>query len=300
MLRVIAISALMLVSLNLQINAQELNCRVVVDGTRAQTQERQIFPIMENEFTRFLNERKWTSDNYEVNEKINCNILITIEQMPSIGVFTATAQVQSSRPVYNTNYDTRILNFADRDWQFEYIESQPLEFTDNAFQSNLTSMLAFYAYAILGMDYDSFSELGGTPYFNKCLEIVNLAQTSNMPGWQQFDSNRNRYWLTQNLLDNQMEDLRKGIYRYHRHGLDLFLEKPEDARKEVLDLLKNIRSINKLRPNSIAIISFLDAKADEIINIFKQGDMSVRREAFTILSEVNPPNTEKYRAIIGN
>ncbi|MGF1637772.1 MAG: DUF4835 family protein [Cyclobacteriaceae bacterium] len=280
--------------------AQELNCRIIVNAQQVQTQERQVFSVMENEFTRFMNERKWTSDNFEPAEKINCSILLTIEQMPAIGVFTASVQVQSSRPIFNASYESRMLNFADRDWQFEYVESQPLEFTDNAFQSNLTSMLAFYAYIIIGLDYDSFSEYGGTPYYTKALEIVNLAQTSGLPGWQQFDSNRNRYWLTQNLIDAQMEPLRQGIYRYHRHGLDVFLEKPQEARKEVMNLFQSIRTVNRQRPNSILVISFFDAKASEIINIFKEGDMAVRREAFTILSEVNPINTERYRAIVGN
>jgi len=156
-------------------HGQELNCKVVVNSDRVQTTERNVFRDMETSFTQFMNDTKWTNDQFSVEERINSNVLITIESMPSIGNYNATVVIQSARPVYNTSYETLLLNFADRDWQFQYTESQPLNYNDNTFSSNLTSMLAFYANIIIGLDYDSFSELGGNPYFSKALNIVTLA-----------------------------------------------------------------------------------------------------------------------------
>ena len=163
---------------------QELNFKVVINAEQVQTTDRAIFLDMERAFANFLNTRKWTNDSYKNYEKIKGTLFLNITKMPSIGNFTANAQITSARPVYNTNYESVLLNFADREWEFEYTESLPLEYNDNAYISNLTSMLAFYAYIVLGMDYDSYAEMGGTPYFQKALTVVNNAQPSNRPGWQ--------------------------------------------------------------------------------------------------------------------
>jgi hypothetical protein len=164
--------------------AQELNFKVIVNADQIQTTDRTIFKDMERSFANFLNTRKWTNDSYKNYEKINGTIFLNITKMPSIGNFAANAQITAARPVYNTNYETVLLNFADREVEFEYVESFPLEYNDNTYISNLTSILAFYAYIVLGMDYDSFSELGGTPHFQKALTVVNNAQPANRPGWQ--------------------------------------------------------------------------------------------------------------------
>jgi hypothetical protein len=201
---------------------QELKCAVTINASQIQTSDAGIFKDMENAIEQFMNTRKWTNDTYKNHEKINCNFLITISKMPSIGNFTASVQVQSARPVFNSNYTSLLFNFADREWEFEYIESLPLEYNDNTYTSNLTSMLALYAYLIIGIDYDSFSELGGTPYFQKALAVVNNAQQSSLPGWQAIGSNRNRYWIVENFNNPQMLDLRKAIYTYHSKGLDTF------------------------------------------------------------------------------
>ncbi|MFZ6012100.1 MAG: DUF4835 family protein, partial [Bacteroidota bacterium] len=214
--------------------AQELNCSVTINATQITTSDRGIFKDMKNAVEQFMNTRKWTNDAFKNHEKINCNFLITITKMPAIGNFTASVQVQSARPIFNTNYSSLLFNFADRDWEFEYIESLPLEYNDNTFTTNLTSMLAVYAYLIIGLDYDSFSELGGTPYFQKALTVVNTAQQSNRPGWQAIGSNRNRYWIVENLNNSQMIDLRKTLYYYHRHGLDTFDKNPDQSREIIL------------------------------------------------------------------
>jgi len=282
------------------VSGQELNCKVIVNDERVQTTERNVFRDMETTFSQFMNDSKWTNDQYTVEERINCNIIITIESMPSIGMYNATVQIQSARPVYNTSFETLMLNFADRDWQYQYTESQPLNYNDNTFSSNLTSMLAFYANVIIGLDYDSFSLLGGNPFFAKALNIVTLAQTSNAVGWQPFDSNRNRYWLIENLNNQQMEPVRDGIYKYHRLGLDIFSQDADNARREILDVLKDIQRVNEIRPNSILIISFFDAKSDEIMNLYSKGNLQVRREAYNILVDIDPTKTEKYKVILEN
>ena len=280
--------------------SQELLFRVVVDAQRVQTTDRQVFDDLENSVENFMNSRKWTDQNYLPEERINCNLVITITGSPAIGSYEATAQVQSSRPVYNTNYETLMLNFADRDFTFEYIQSQPLEFSDNYYNNNLTSMLGFYAFVILGIDHDSFSSLGGNPYFVRAFEIVNLAQSTNIKGWQPFDSNRNRYWLIENLMNKQSEEFRKAYYNYHRNGLDVFIERPEEARENALTTLKQLQEIERLRPNSIIKISFFDAKTDEIINIFKQANPTQKRQAYDICAKIEPSSTDKFQAILQN
>ena len=175
---------------------QELNCTVTINATQITTSDRGIFRDMKTAIEQFLNGRKWTNESFKPHEKIACNMLITITKMPAIGSFSATVQIQAARPVYNTNYSSLTFNFADRDWEFEYIESLPLEYNDNTYTSNLTSMLAVYAYLILGIDADTFTELGGTPYFQRALTVVNNAQQSNRPGWQSIGgSSRSRYWM---------------------------------------------------------------------------------------------------------
>jgi len=278
---------------------QELNFKVVINAEQVQTTDRAIFLDMERAFANFLNTRKWTNDSYKNYEKIKGTLFLNITKMPSIGNFTANAQITSARPVYNTNYESVLLNFADREWEFEYTESLPLEYNDNAYISNLTSMLAFYAYIVLGMDYDSYAEMGGTPYFQKALTVVNNAQPSNRPGWQALGSNRNRYALIENLNNPQMAELRKNTYRYHRLALDTFDKTPDQSRTIILDVLKNLKTVWASYPNTIFVVSFFDTKANELVNIFSDGNLSVRREAYDILNSIDPKRNI-YQKIISN
>jgi hypothetical protein len=281
--------------------AQELNCTVSVNATQIQTSDRGIFKDMKNAIEQFMNTRKWTNDAYKSYEKINCNFLITITKMPSIGNFTATVQVRSSRPVFNTNYSSLLFNFADREWEFQYIESLPLEYNDNTFTTNLTSMLAVYAYLIIGFDYDSFSELGGTPYFQRALNVVNNAQQNDSPGWSAMGGNtRSRYWIVENLNNPQMTDLRKAIYSYHRLGLDTFDKTPDKSRQIILKGLRDIKKIRDINPAAILLISFLDAKGKELANIFSEGNMQERKEAYDIITSIDPSNRSAYDKMIQN
>ncbi len=292
-----------LTAFHLSVTAQELNAIVRVNYQAVQTTETRIFQDMETSFSQFLNGRKWTDDTFKGDERINCNLIITIDQMPSPSSFSATVQVQSSRPVYGTGYESIMLNFADRDWQFQYTESQPIDFNESTFTSNIASMLAFYAYIIIGLDYDSFSEMGGTPYFEKAQMIVtNAQQSGGDPGWDQFGSNRrrNRYWLAENLISQQMQPLRKGIYTYHRKGLDTFIANEDESRANILTTVKAIEEVRKIQPQSILIIAFMDAKHNELVSIFSKGDPQIRREAYNSLVAIDPTQTDKYSVIIKN
>ncbi|MDE0472526.1 MAG: DUF4835 family protein, partial [Ekhidna sp.] len=237
-------------------------------------------------------------DSFEPEEVINCNILITVSEMPSVGVFSATAQVLTSRPVYGSAYETVVLNFVDRDWQFEYVQSQPFQFNENVFTNNITSLLAYYAYMILGFDYDSFSELGGTPHFEKAFQIVNNAQQSGYPGWEQFNSIRNRYWLAENVQDPQLEAMRKSFYQYHLKGLDIIREDREQAEGNILSSLSTIQQANRARPRSILMISFMDAKANEMIQLFSESSLPTRRQAYNILNNLDPSRSDEYKSLI--
>ncbi|HBH22816.1 MAG TPA: DUF4835 domain-containing protein [Cytophagales bacterium] len=285
-------------SLTWDSQAQELFCKIVVNGDQVQTQDKVIFRDMEQAFTRFMNEQKWTDNTYEPFERIKCNLLITVQSMPSIGNFRATAQIVSSRPVYNSSYESVMLNYADRDWVFNYTEGRPIIFNESGSNDNLTALLAFYAYIIIGLDRDSFELNAGAPFYQTAQEIVNFSQGSELPGWQPYDSNRNRYWLLENLTNNIFLNVREGIYRYHRLGLDRMISEPQEARQEVMMILEELKKANDLRPNAELTISFFDAKSDEIVGIFQEGQPALKRQAYNLLVELNPKNTEKYKTIL--
>jgi hypothetical protein len=257
-----------------------------------------VFKDMERAISNFLNTRKWTTDTYKNFERINCGLFLNI-RMPSIGNFQASAQITSGRPVYNSNYESAVLNFADREWEFEYYESQPLEYNDNNYISNLTSMLAFYAYIIIGMDYDSFSELGGTPHFQKALTVVNNAQPSNRAGWAALSGIRNRYNLIENINNPQMLEMRKNNYKYHRLALDAFGKNPDQSRTVILEVLNNVKKVWNVYPNAISVISFFDAKSTELVNIYSSAPLQSKREAYDILVMLDPKRNI-YQKIMGN
>jgi len=298
MVRLFAIGLLSMLSLAAA--GQELNCKVTINADQIQTSDRGIFKDMERNIANFMNTRKWTNDTYKNYERINCAIFLNISRMPSIGSFMASAQITLARPVYNSNYESVLLNFADRECEFEYIESLPLEYNDNAYISNLTSILAYYAYIILGMDYDSFSERGGDPFFQSALMVVNNAQSSNRPGWQSIGSTRNRYNLIENINNPQMAELRKGIYKYHRQALDNFDKKPDEGRQTILNVLKSIRNVWQIYPSSIYVITFFDSKSNELVNVFSEGNLSVRREAYDILTVVDAKRNTYQKIIATN
>jgi Domain of unknown function (DUF4835) len=291
--------AVALLAIPLSVSAQELNCKVTINADQIQTSDRAIFRDMERAIAQFMNSRKWTTDTYKNHERINCSLFLNISKMPSIGNFQASAQITAARPVFNSNYESVIFNFADREWDFEYFESMPLEFNDNNYIGNLTSMLAYYAYIIIGMDNDSFSELGGTPYFQKALMVVNNAQPANRSGWAALAGNRNRYNLIENINNPQMLELRKNTYRYHRLALDTFDKNPEESRTIILDVLKNVKKVWSIFPTSIFVISFFDTKSSELVSVFSSGTLQTKREAYDILVAIDSKRNI-YQKIMGN
>lgn len=283
------------------LQAQELMARVRVDDSQIQTNERRVFRDMETAFTRFLNERKWTDDEFGYNEKIQVNVQVVLKST-EVGIYSGTLIIQSARPVYNTSYITNTFFFRDDDFGFQYVESQPLDFNLNNFNSNLTSVLAFYANIILGMDYDSFERLGGSPFFERAESIAQIArQAAGSAGWDASaggSASRNRAALIQNIMNNQLKPVRDLMYDYHRLGLDTFGVDADKSREVVLAGLQKLTEVRRYNPSSILLISFLDAKDDELTNMFTKGDISVRRKAYELLSAMDPGKAENYRKMI--
>ncbi len=278
--------------------SQDLNCNVVIDAQRIETSETRIFEDMELALENFLNTRKWSTDEINPEERIKCALTITLNEMPSIGTFKATVQIRSARPIFNTTYESIIFNFADRDWSFEYVESLPMNFNENDYSSNLTSMLAFYAYIIVGLDYDSFGELAGSPYFAKAQNIVTNASQGGRPGWGALQSTRNRYALINAITNQQIEDLRIGYYKYHRLGLDVFETNPEECRTQILEVLESVKKIKARYPTSIFVISFFDAKSEELVNVFADATQQEKRKAYNLLIDLNPIKEDIFKEIL--
>jgi hypothetical protein len=289
----------MLMAFSLQ--AQELLCDVVVNSDQVQqTSDKSIFMNMQREIYEFLNNRRWTNDSYKVDERIRCKLLITVTERSATGECKANVQIVSSRPVYGTGYETTVLSFVDKNWAFLYNQAVPLQYSENSFTSHLSSLLAFYAYVIIGMDNDSFSPKGGSAAYDRAIQEMNnvLAQGQGNPGWRAFEDTRNRYWLLTNLMDPQMEPVRTAIYSYHRLGLDLMGTNPGEARKGALEALKNIQKVNQTRPGAALTRSFFDAKAYEIVQFLKGADPAEKQSAYTMLSEVDPTNINRYQTML--
>lgn len=280
--------------------SQELNFTVIINSDRARIQNTTVFSTMKTSFEQFLNGRSWTNDEFRPEERIKGNLLITINDVPQVGVYNATVQVQTVRPVYGTNYESLLFNFADRNWNFEYIESQPLEFNRFNFLNNISSLLGYYAHIALGLDYDSFSSKGGDDFFEVANDIVNNAQQSGRPGWVQSPTDRrNRYWLINDLYTSSVySPIREAYYLYHRQGLDILQVDPEKAYKNMLEAVRMVAEANKAQPNGILTITFMDAKGDEISHIFKNASLEVRTELVELLLEVDPNNARKYNELL--
>ncbi len=279
------------------LSAQELNCDVQINSQKVQSVDQRVITEMQRAIRDFMNQRRWTNDNFKIEERIKCTIFLTLEG--TVGNYTATAQIVANRPVYGTSYETRLLNYLDRDWGFNYVEGQPLDFQMGSFQNNLTSLLAYYAYIIIGLDYDSFSKLGGKIYYNLAQQVGQNGAQGGLKGWNQFDGTNTRFFLLENIMSQQFAAFREAFYDYNRKGLDNYTEKPEEARTYLLEMLRKIKVAFDQRPQSIFINIFMDMKADEFINIMKEATKpEQKQEAFTLLTQIDPTKTEKYQALI--
>ncbi len=282
--------------------AQELNCTVLIDDEPAAQNsvriDKEITADLQNALYDFMNSRRWTGDDYESEERINCNLVVSITNMPQLGSFKANFQFQSSRTIYGTDYESAIFTFIDKDVEFVYATGQNLDFNENSYDNNLTAILAFYAYMTLGIDYDSFAELGGTEYYAKALDIVNTAQSSGLSNWLRGKNTNNRYWLSDNANNPQLENFRKGYYKYHRLAMDQLGSKPTEGQNIILSVLKDIEEIQRTVPVSIFIETFLSSKDQEIINVFKGASKEVKDKAIAVLQRIDPTNSQKYQNIL--
>tara|TARA_R110001592_G_scaffold8084_13_gene44370 strand:+ start:1205 stop:2119 length:915 start_codon:yes stop_codon:yes gene_type:complete len=251
--------------------AQELTCTVTVNSDQLSQGDLQIFKTLERSLNDFVNKSKWTNRVYKENERINAQMFITITEYES-NRFKGNIQIQSSRPVYNTSYSTPVFNYKDNQFSFQYIEFQPLILNENQFESNLVSVLSYYAYIILGLDADTFSLEGGTDFFRKAQNIVTMAQGSNFAGWSQSaDSNRSRFELVDNLLSNTYREYRIAMYNYHRKGLDIMSDNNSTGKQVIAGTMNLFQTMINRRPNAFLISTFFDAKSEEIQNIFSDG-----------------------------
>ncbi len=290
--------SLLLICLAFYSYSQELNSKVLINTEKLQSSEKLLFEEMESNIEQFLNNQIWTNDKFNTHEKINCNFIINITNEPSSNQYEATVQILSSRPIYNSSYETILLNHGDREWIFEYFPSQTIEFVENGFNDNLTSLLSFYAYMIIGIDYDSFEEKGGEESFKLAWKILNTSQNSGYKGWDQFGSRKNRYWICENFLNPEFERVRKVMYSYHIKGMDKLYLDPIESRSIIMSDINSLNDVNKKNFNSAIVNLFIDAKADELTKIFKGGNLNERRQAFNLLSEISPSNIDVFNKIL--
>ncbi len=282
--------------------SQELYCNVQVSAQKIQGSNREVFQNMQRDIYEFMNSMVWTDNIFSFSERIECNLLINLDEQLSADEFRGTIQVQLSRPVYNTTYESTVLNFVDNNFQFRYVEFQPLEFNPNSHTSNLVSVLAYYAYLLIGMDFDTYSQGGGTPYFQVAEKIVTNAQNAPEQGWKPYDGsrNRNRYWLVKNILDSEYAGVRQFLYLYHLKGLDRMESDMTQARTEIYESLRRLQEVYRRRPDPFMyyMTVVLDAKADEIVNIFTQGFHEEKNRVVQVLTEIDPANETKYQKIL--
>lgn len=289
-----------------KVSAQELQSKVtVLTQQLPSSTNKQRFTTLATQLTNFINNRSWTQDKFNQQEKIECNFLINLSKVSDqdLDVFTGTITVQSARPVYNSSYKAPIVNWQDGDVTFKYVEYQPVEFNENRvagndpLTANLTAIIAYYVYVILGFDYDSFAPKGGNPYFIEAQNIVNNApETRGITGWKVFDGQRNRYWLANNMVNTRFNIINDIIYTYYRDGLDKMYDDAKTAQQNMLGALTQLQTFNRENPNTMILQFFLQSKYSELTGMFKKAPPDVRGRAINILSQVDPANADKYRA----
>lgn len=302
MRRIISSTAILLL-LPILVMAQELRCNVQINSQKIQGSNRNLYQTLQMAVYEFMNNTSWTNHTYSFDERIECNIMLTLTEQIGSDEYKGTLQVQSRRPVFNTSYSTTTLNFLDENLHFKYMEYDKLEFSEVTFLNNLTSTLAFYAYIILGIDYDTYSNLGGSPYFQKAERIVSNAQNAPMKGWKAYENNRrNRYWMVENMLNSKYRPLREAMYKYHRLGLDIMSNKVVEGRSEIADCLELIQKVYRAKPDSylFALQLFFTAKHDELAKVFSESLPAEKAKAVNILTEIDNSHATSYKGIMDN
>lgn len=286
-----------------KMHAQEFQAKVTVIASRVpSTVDKKIFTTLQTQLTNFLNNRKWSNETFKQNEKIECSFLLNIESVLETNIYKASLTVQAARPVYNSTYQAALVNFMDADVAFKYVEYQPVEFSDSRVQgsdalaANLTAVFAYYAYTIIGLDFDSFTPKGGEPYFQKAQNIVNNApEGKNISGWRVFDGLRNRYFLIENLMNTRYNIVHDVIYSYYRSGLDKMYEAEAEARSNVLQSLIQFEAFNKENANTMIVQFFMQSKSQELIGIFKKGTPQEKQKALEVLTLLDIANIARYK-----
>lgn len=277
--------------------AQDFQCQLSVNSQQISGSNRNKFNTLQQELYKFVNDRKWCQYTLKTNERIECAIQITLSEM-SGDTYTGTMTIQLQRPIFNTNYKSPVLNFQDKNVKFTYEEGAPLEYVDNSNISQLTSLIAYYLNIFLALDFDTFSLNGGEPYYTLAQGIVNACQTATEPGWKSYETGqRNRYWMTENLTNPTYSKLHEFLYKYHRLGLDVMSESVDVGRASVLDAIRDLQKVNSQKSNIYIVQIFVQAKADEIVNIFKEATPVEKTEVVRLMKQLDPSNSAKYNAI---
>jgi len=288
---------IILIFLSFTAAAQDLDARVEVLAPKIQTTNKRVFGELETAMKDFLNGRKWCQDPVLPAERFECSFVLNVTTWDGNSSFSGQLQVQSSRPVFNSSYTSTVFLTNDKDIDFTYTLGQTIDYSDQNFQSNLSSIMAYYAYIIVGLDYDTFSRFGGSAYFALAQNVVNLAQSGNNKGWKAFDSNLNRYWLCENLNNKDYAPLRSFMYDYHRNGLDIMSDNTGKGVKTIATLLPTLTSIDQTRLGAMLPVVIFAAKSDELVSIFSKADSQTRLQAMNTLNQVDPANTNKYNAL---
>lgn len=283
------------------LNAQELNCTVTINSDQVQGSNKEMFSTLKQSIEEFVNTSRWTNMTFQEKERIECSMLLVVKSVQD-GIVNCEFTCQSRRPVYGTSYYTPTMNFKDNNFVFSYQEYDRLDYQQSTFTTNLTALLAYYCYLIIGHDMDSFAKLGGTPYFQICENIVTSAQSTSLDnteaaGWKAFESNRNRYALINNLMDEAFKKYRTFYYDYHRHGLDEMTNNVSNARARIAKDIKVLKEAYNARPATYVVNTFLDAKADELVNIFKKGTSEEKKIVYELLMDIDPTRQSTYDEI---
>ena len=294
-LSVIAILCMFLTNM---VAAQELQCSIQVNSNQVAGTDKTVFQNLQTALYEFINNTKWTNVNFKTVEKIECSIAITIKERTDSNSFSGELNMALRRPCYKASYTSPVFNYVDQKFSFDYTDGQPLDFSLNTHMSDLTSTIAYYVYMFLGLDFDTFSLNGGQPYFEAAQQIVNNAQSSSQAGWKAFDGNKNRYWMVENLTNNSYAPLRKFMYEYHRLGLDVMSENPDQGRAAILNSLEYLQAVHSTYPTCFFLQLIIEAKRDEIINVFSQGTQQEKTQAANIMKQIDPSQSSRYDGIL--
>jgi hypothetical protein len=278
----------------LKLIGQELNCSVIIISDQVQISDKTVFENLKQTIYEFMNNTQWTNDDYDIHEKIECNLQLNITEVVNKTNYKATLQITSTRPIYNSDYNSTILNTLDKSISFSYSQNSRLVFTDGQYKNELSSILAFYAYTIIGLDYDSYGLLGGTKYLVKAQDISSVAQSSGGSGWKASDGSNSRYFLVYEYMNPQFEPFRKLMYTYHRNGLDIMYSKLDEGKQNVMESLESIQEIYKFNPSSYFTRVFFQAKYQELISMYSNTSLDSRKTISSMLSKYDPTHIKDY------